>query len=105
MKFKFEDAYDYYVEPKTRKVKNNNEPSLEQILSLAKDLLHKKVDYKNIFGYELKKNDIDCACKWDNKSEVFVCYKKNNNEIVEYRLKSFREFNSDKSIEYMGEIV
>lgn len=106
MKLRFDDDF-YELEEKPRVIqKNRNELTPEQIQEKAKDLLNKKVDYKKIFGYVTELNSQPCNVKWDKDSEVCVYYnqvdKKQN--IIKCLVKSFRAYNSDKSIEYFDEI-
>ncbi len=107
MKAKFEDDFEYVTrKPKKKFIrKYQEELDTQKVEELAKKLIQQSVDYKNIFGYELEKNNIRCISKWNKQSEVFVCYKKQDNTIIETRQKTYREFNCDKAVEYIDEIT
>lgn len=77
--------------------------------ALADTLAITPVDNKNIFGYESE--DISgkiSYVKWNKTTEVFVAYtydEGNPDPIIKScYVKTFREYNGDKTIQYMGEI-
>lgn len=80
------------------------ELSKEEIENLAKDLINKPVDYRNIFGYVSQENQLIVYNKYDKISNIFVSYIKDSNKIVRSKLYSIREFNIEKAINYFSEI-
>ena len=71
---------------------------------MAKDLINKPVDYRNIFGYVSQENQLIVYNKYDKISNIFVSYIKDSNKIVRSKLYSIREFNIEKAINYFSEI-
>ena len=73
------------------------------------DILQKsKVDNKTIFGYQsLTREGRTANCKYNRDTEEFVVYTIRNGTpcTITFYKKDWREFNSDKAIEYFDEIV
>ena len=97
----YDDDYELKV---NKVVVRKNLLTKQQIESIAKDLVLAKVDNSNIFGYIKQDRDKNrIYCKWNKKNEVFVEYTADN-DILLSKVKSFREYNGDKAVEYFDEI-
>ena len=88
----FIDEYDYTPKRKikpayTKKILNETE-NTEQA---RKELLNKKIDYKNILGYKTKDN---LKVKYDKDKELFIVFN-NNDKIIYSCNESWREYNSN----------
>lgn len=94
---------DYNKSSRTKKSKQV-ELSREEIENLAKGLINKPIDYKNIFGYISQENQLIIYNKYDKTSNIFVSYIKDSNKIIRSKLCSIREFNIEKAINYFSEI-
>lgn len=97
---------EYIDYSKSSRVKKSKQVELskEEIENLAKDLINKPVDYRNIFGYVSQENQLIVYNKYDKISNIFVSYIKDSNKIVRSKLYSIREFNIEKAINYFSEI-
>ena len=110
MKFRFTDddfGSTYSEKSYTRSsVKPTIEYSAEEIEQRATVLSNEKVDHKKIFGYVSKVDDKIVYCKYNKDTEEFVTYQKENGTISNLSMKtiSWREYNSNKYIDYIGEI-
>lgn len=79
----------------------------EQYEQLADDLQLSKIDNKNIFGYMSETKEGKTAyCKYDKNTGVFVVYtyRRGTPYTITCYIKSWREYNGDKAIEYYDEI-
>lgn len=94
---------DYSKSSRAKKSKQV-ELSKEEIENLAKGLINKPVDHKNIFGYVSQENRLIVYNKYDKISNIFVSYIKDSNKIIRSKLYSIREFNIEKAINYFSEI-
>lgn len=107
MKSSFYDDYEYDNPRKQKVILNDNKLTKEEIQQEAVKLIDKNVDNKNIFGYITRdEDDNNIYCKWNKENEVFVVYKNSDNkrEVLQEKVKSFREYNGDKAAEYFDEI-
>ena len=111
MKFRFteDDFGSTYINKKSytrNSVKPTIEYSAEEIEQRITALSNKKVDHKKIFGYVAKVDDNIVYCKYNKDTEEFVTYQKDNGIVSNLSMKtiSWREYNSNKYIDYIGEI-
>ena len=97
---------EYIDYSKSSRVKKSKQVELskEEIENLAKDLINKPVDYRNIFGYVSQENQLIVYNKYDKIYNIFVSYIKDSNKIVRSKFYSIREFNIEKAINYFSEI-
>lgn len=103
MKFKDSDYLEYdnvYSKPK-KVVKSNQLVITDEMIT---KLVSTKVNHKDILGYvRLNSKNEEEYCKYDKTTELYVVYDKENN-IIEKRLKLWREYSGDKAFEYYNEI-
>lgn len=73
----------------------------------ADQLSEKKVNNKNIFGFMTVKNNKNIFIKWDKENEFYVEYilEINSTKILFYSHKSLREYNAEKAMNYIDEIM
>ena len=102
MRMSYEDyQYEQVIKDKVAVVENTL--TRAQIEKIANSLVHRKIDNKDVFGYVTQSKDKNnVCCKWDKESEVFVIYK--DEKILSSKTKTFRQYNSDKAVEYIDEI-
>ena len=108
MKFRVTDDFDSTYSNRERNVVKQQpiEYTAEEIEQRATNLSKEKVDHKKIFGYVAKVDNNIVYCKYNKDTEEFVTYQVINGTISNMSLKmvSWRDYNSNKYIDYIGEI-
>lgn len=116
MKFSLiEDFEEQFTSLKNKEKHYTKRQNQKQYTDITKDeyediadkLSRKSIDNKNIFGYvSLTKEGKTAFCKYDKNTQDFVVYTYKDSKpytITMYK-KDWRQFNSDKAIEYFDEI-
>lgn len=85
--------------------------SKDEYVKRAEDLANARIDNKKIFGYVSQDaHGHKANVKWNKDTEEFVAYSydlrdKNGRPLIKsFYTKSFRDFNADKSAQYLDEI-
>lgn len=97
MKYNFIDDYEYEDTQRSKrntKIKEVPKLSRQEIETLAKTLITRNVDYKNILGYRStdKKSKNPVIVKYDKEFEIFVVYD-NKSDIIYSANYTWRQYN------------
>lgn len=97
---------DYDSSDKTEKVKKAKpiELSEEEKEQRANALLAKRIDNKVVFGYVAEKGNKKVICKYDKSTEDYIEVDESGKIITSIFGYSIREYQSNKSIYYYGEV-
>ena len=81
--------------------------SVEEYEQRADALSRAKVDHKKIFGYIAQRDKNTVYCKYNKDTEEFVVYKLKDNVpyTITFFRRDWRTYNSEKYVDYIGEIV
>jgi len=66
-------------------------------------LINTLVDYKTIFGYKFSRKEEPCYIKYNKDSELYVIYSIKG-KLIEKGIKTWREYNGEKTLFYEDEI-
>ena len=106
-KFTSEQNRNIHYNKHVKRNKEFGKITEQEYEELANQLQTSKIDNKNVFGYISETREGKTAyCKYDKETGIFVVYTYRNNTsyTITCYIKSWREYNADKAIEYHDEI-